>query len=164
MNNPITPTSKYKQHPWGLDPWNDPRFRANIWTHVTHATSQPLAALHNVARFFFSKFLFKSNFRIISFYSRLKLQQTSCEIINWYKCKGTIHILRQHLFGTFLTHPLTMSTLLQYWTSHGKYTEICTVFPCAKLFIVIPLYSQFTFNCCSKYSGINITLTYSGLL
>ena len=50
MNNPITPTSKYKQHPWGLDPWNDPRFRANIWTHVTHATSQPLAALHNEAR------------------------------------------------------------------------------------------------------------------
>ena len=56
MNNPITPTSKYKQHPWGLDPWNDPRFRANIWTHVTHATSQPLAALHNEARVFMNSF------------------------------------------------------------------------------------------------------------
>ena len=30
---------------------------------------------------------------------------------------GTIHILHQHNFGLFLTHPLTMSAKKQYWTS-----------------------------------------------
>ena len=33
----------------------------------------------------------------------------------WIKSRlGTIHILRQHIFGLFLTHPLTMSAWLQY--------------------------------------------------
>ena len=34
----------------------------------------------------------------------------------WFQ-KGTIHILRQHIFGPFLTHPLTMSAYIQCWTS-----------------------------------------------
>ena len=30
-------------------------------------------------------------------------------VLNWYKLLGTIHILRQHIFGLFWTYPPTMS-------------------------------------------------------